>query len=444
MPGSEKLLLHSRIEKIRQELRINNKGISTAAKKEKFQKMAVSPYTFYRGSNHLYWEDFYNDWRINFFGGNASSLTWINGDAHIYNYGAYANHDGEAIFCMDDFDDAIVSDYQFDLWRMAISLVLDCRNNATFNTKYQKGALTTFAYAYLREITHHHKDDPNNSFHWTKKTSSGLLQKFLKKVEKKKSRLKMLNKWTQSIDGERHFDFENEKLDKLETDQYQQIEKAIKEYRKTINPPFPTESIHFNVKDIARRIRSGTGSLGSDRFYVLLEGDTTSPDDDVIIDMKQQNKPPLYRHMNKTEKKEYDEVFPNEGERHARAYKALAEHPDQYLGWIDLHDKQFSLKERSPFKSDFPTESLTKSKHLLFMADVWGSILATRHKRASYVLNDDAHEMPIAIQKATHGKEKDFVKLVQNIAFQYADRVDADYKYFVELLESKETAAGLV
>lgn len=169
-----KLRLHNRNQLIKKELISQNSDIGKDFREEKFEKMSESPYAFYRGSNHLYWQDFYNDWRINFFGGTESTLTWINGDAHIYNFGAYSNHFGQAIFCLDDFDDSIVADYQFDLWRMAISLVLDCRENCVFDRKIQRKALKIFSDSYLDEIITHKDEDPSNELHLTLETADGV------------------------------------------------------------------------------------------------------------------------------------------------------------------------------------------------------------------------------------------------------------------------------
>lgn len=444
MLNTKKLLLHNRYEKIKAELDYNNQDIDEAFRREKLQKMAESPYAFYRGSNHLYWEDFYNDWRINFFGGSSATLTWINGDAHIYNYGAYANHHGKAIFCMDDFDDAIVSDYQFDLWRMAISILLDCRLNGVFGELTQKKAVNLFVEAYLDEITSHQDDDPGNEVHLTEETSKGLLKKFLKKVTKKKNRIKMLNKWTVVEAGSRKFNTSFEKLEALSQSEYKKVENALLEYRATLSSVFDSEDAHFKIKDIVRRVKAGTGSLGSVRYYILLEGDTLSSDDDVILDMKEQGKPPLYHHMNDLEKEEYNHVFPNEGERHARAFKALAEHPDIYLGWITMENITFSVKERCPFKSDFPSSQLKKPKHLYFMSKVWGTILASRHKRASYILNAEAHEMPIEIKNRTFDKKRAFKNLVSATALLYADRVADDYACFLKILaEDQAILSGM-
>lgn len=435
--ASKKLLLHNRKEKIKHELNLNNQDLGEGHRKEKFEKMAASPYAFYRGSNHLYWEDFYNDWRIDFFGGSPETLTWINGDAHIYNYGAYTNHYGTANFGMDDFDDAIVADYQFDLWRMAVSIILDCRDNDVFDDYTAQKAVRRFARAYWQEMVNHSEDDPNCEVHCTKDSTSGKLSKFLAKVERDKNRSKMLKKWTVINGQKRTFDYNNEKLERLSEEEYSGIERALESYKKQLSEKFSETEAPFEVKDIARRIKAGTGSLGSKRYYILLEGLTKGPDDDLILDMKEQNKPPLYRHMSKDEKKEYSRAYPEEGKRHALACEALAEHPDKYLGSLQYGDLSFSIKERSPMKADFPTEKLRKKSELFFMANTWGTILSARHKRASFALNENAHEMPEAFREMLTGKERNFEDLVVSIAVQYAERVNGDYACFLEISDGQ-------
>jgi uncharacterized protein (DUF2252 family) len=430
--SSYKLLLHNRDQKVLLELDLKNKDISEAHRRQKFEKMLASPYVFFRGSNHLYCEDFYNDWRINFFGGSKETLTWINGDAHIYNYGASADHNGQAVFCMDDFDDSIVADYQFDLWRMAISIVLDCREHDVFTKSVQKQAIRTFSKTYRQQICTHDDDEPSKEKHLTVRTADGLLKDFLKKVEKKKNRLKMLNKWTILEDGNRRFDLNNPKVRPIDEATYHSLNQALKKYQTTVSSDLAQDALRFEVKDIVRRVRAGTGSLGSARYYALLEGDTNAQADDVILDIKEQGKPPLYDHMNPEEQEEFDRLFPNPAERHALAFQALSEHPDKYLGWLEWDGKYFSVKQRSPFKADFPTQKLKKTKDLIFMAKIWGYVLASRHKKASYVLNEMAHEMPEALSSMIKGKEEDFDEIVISIAFQYADCVKQDYEYLVK------------
>ena len=80
---------YDRKGKVYESLEHHNRDVATPFRQEKFEKMKNDPYSFFRGSNHLFWYDFAGDWQINRFGGSAFSRTWIEGDSHVYNMGAY-------------------------------------------------------------------------------------------------------------------------------------------------------------------------------------------------------------------------------------------------------------------------------------------------------------------------------------------------------------------
>lgn len=50
--------------------------------------------------------------------------TWITGDLHIENLGFYGNRNGEAIFELNDFDEATIALFYFDLLNYGTSLYL--------------------------------------------------------------------------------------------------------------------------------------------------------------------------------------------------------------------------------------------------------------------------------------------------------------------------------
>ena len=107
---------YDRNGRILEAIRAQNSYLPKETKQIKFQKMAQSPYIFYRGTNHLFWADFAGSWRLHQFGGAAWSRTWLQGDSHVYNMGAF-KHQGEKVcFGFDDFDDSLVADYQYDIW----------------------------------------------------------------------------------------------------------------------------------------------------------------------------------------------------------------------------------------------------------------------------------------------------------------------------------------
>ncbi|WP_036232245.1 DUF2252 family protein [Marinobacterium litorale] len=426
---------HHRADQVIQSLERFNADLTQNLKCEKYTKMAESAFSFYRGSNHLYWHDVYRDWQFSLFGGLEDTQTWLLGDVHVHNYGAYGSHDRVLRFGLDDFDDGVIGDYQYDLWRLTISLELALREQKVKRKKADQ-VIDTLADAYLGAFS----QDIERVADWVARpdSSDGLLRKFLEKTERKKSREKMLEKWT-DLDGsgERVFKPGHPKLAVLDSVTSDALTEALSDYQATLDDHVPGHSHqHFRVKAVARRVNAGTGSLGCDRYYALIEGAATDDHDDVILDIKAQQKPAAWHAMTDREQSEYNHLFQHEGERHCRAFQALARHPDPYVGWLELDNQVFSVRERSPFKADFPVHKLTKTKHWEEMANNWGYILAASHLRGARALNDgDAEPFARAVCEQVGERRDDFKALLLNLSRAYADCVEQDYQALRVYLE---------
>ena len=88
----------------------------------KFRKMAADPFAFYRGSAPLFYSDV--DRLEDPWVDDATSRVWIQGDLHAENYGTYMDSAGVLVFDVNDFDEAYLGHYTWDLQRMAASLAL--------------------------------------------------------------------------------------------------------------------------------------------------------------------------------------------------------------------------------------------------------------------------------------------------------------------------------
>ncbi|MBB3139276.1 DUF2252 domain-containing protein [Halomonas organivorans] len=437
---SPPLTRHNRPRRVLDAIEAANADLSADERAAKYAKLAESPYRFFRGTNHLYWDDVWHDWRFALYGGLPETQTWLQGDAHVYNFGAYGHHDDAVRYGMDDFDDALVGDYQYDLWRLAISLVLDARENAELSRKGIDKSLATLIEAYLDELDDHAEGEIPGAV--TLDTAKGPLGPFLEKVARKESREKMLDKWTTLGEDGRRFavDERPEKLARLPAHLASQLRKAVEgEYRDTLRGArAEAEEDHFRVKDMARRLDAGTGSLGLERYYVLIEGGRDHAHDDVILDVKRQTPPEGWRLMNAAEKRDWRRAFAHEGARHAAAFTAIAEHPDVYLGWLHLGQAVFSVRERSPFKEDFPTHKLDGDKPYRKLAKQWGRILAREHLRGARVLHaDDPGRFARVVGERVEGGRDHFVDMVATLAFSYADCVALDHRTFVEARETE-------
>ena len=421
-----------------------NEPLSADELHEKYCKMGESPFVFYRGTAPLFWSDFADDWHALRFGGRRTR-TWLQGDAHAENMGAFNNQTGRLVYGLNDFDESIIADYQYDLWRFAASLVLVARRNVrdiagcSISGRSKARIVNALCESYLDTMASYvgadgHRAAMTRSF--TARNTSGPLQAFLVATAQSKTRKKMLKKWTDKLDGERFFDLESPKLAAASKFEREDIEQALPIYGARLTG-IEYSRRRFTVRDIARRLAAGTGSLGTPRYYVLIENLEAESRGYHILDVKRQARPSAYDYLSKEEQVDYDRTFDrNDAERHAEAYRALAKQPDVYLGWMKLHNGFYSVRERSPFKETFATTDLTRVGDFEAMARSWAQVLATDHTRAVRRLRVDGKRYHIAEEVVARTKgdrdRHDFLALVRDVAFEYADVVEADFGYFLD------------
>ena len=100
-----------------------NAWLEDGDKRLKYCKMAASPFAFFRGTAHLYWDRYGEDPRLDVLGA-ADTVTVIQGDAHVLNFGAFDDDRGEVVYDLNDFDESVLADVQLDVWRFAASIAL--------------------------------------------------------------------------------------------------------------------------------------------------------------------------------------------------------------------------------------------------------------------------------------------------------------------------------
>jgi uncharacterized protein (DUF2252 family) len=122
-----------------------------AAFRRKFRKMAASPFAFYRGSAALFYADLTNDFADDSFLDERTSRVWIHGDLHAENFGTYMSGAGQLVFNVNDFDEAYVGPFIWDLKRFAGSVALIGYAKALSDDMITD-LVTRFATAYLTEL----------------------------------------------------------------------------------------------------------------------------------------------------------------------------------------------------------------------------------------------------------------------------------------------------
>lgn len=417
------------IEQLFDAIEQNNSHISPQMKQMKYDKMSASPFTFFRATNHLFWQKYTNDERLKQFSNN--NQTWIQGDMHVYNFGMFHNHDGDIVYDLNDFDETIIADYQYDLWRFATSVLLACRSETEFSEKKEKDIIEKFAKEYRKAARKIIKGEKKEKEFVTKKNSSTELKEELKRCAKKESRKKMLNKWTNNVEGKRRFDMSKDKLKRISVDKRNEIENELENYISTLQFIGDVSQNHFNIKDIAERQFSGLGSFGVPRYYILIEGDDSKVDDDILLDVKWQSKPTAYKFMHESFKENYNKMFENEGQRYVKSYIDMIKYNDPYLGWLHLSDGYYAVREISPYKSYVPVEELTKKKEYKKMMKYWAQIISSSH-----LFSTDSFDRNQFL-KLTKGKKKEFTDLIYEVASEFAIEIEKEWQLFRATLEVK-------
>ncbi|MBM7117936.1 DUF2252 domain-containing protein [Archangium primigenium] len=401
---------------------------------EKYTRMKASAFAFFRGSNHLYWKDLGASPLLATYGGTRATRTWLSGDMHLNNTGAFDDDTGDIVFGLNDFDEAVIGDYQLDVWRLATSLLLAAREAGTFSTADQEVLVDAFSKAYLDTMKGYAGNNGETTRKFRASNTYGLLNDFLDDVSAKNTRAKLLDTWTARVQGVRQFSFTSPEAAPVSVTVRNDLVSRMSAYRATLGGGTTWPSGYFTVKDVMQRLGAGIGSTGATRYYVLIEGATSSPDDDRILEWKAQRAPSAWPHVGAEQVGQTNAT--SGGDLAARvvvAAKALGYRVDDHLGWTTLADGQpYSVRELSPWKASFPVEDLTTLTRFTHLAEQWGQVLATHHARADKDWNASVfpHSLDGEIQSRTDKDAAGFRARVRAVATDYAQQVKFDYDSF--------------
>lgn len=274
----------------------NDGSKSYGLRHDKYNSQSNDENTFYRATAKIFWKDFVEHGWGNFdleqLGGAVDALadgsplerkstwTWITGDQHLSNFGAWRNRHGDVVFDVNDFDEAAVFDFQIDIWRLAVSI----RNHALTNGLSAANAdalVMFFCDEYVRKLQEYVGNEMALTFEITPEIATGTLQDFLSSVSAAQSGHKQLSKYTE-VDaklGERRLIKSDEtRLEPVSADIDQEVRRAFGalEYGATLSKigwrAKEWSDDYFRVLDVARRVGGGIGSYGVPRYYVLLAG----------------------------------------------------------------------------------------------------------------------------------------------------------------------------
>jgi uncharacterized protein (DUF2252 family) len=439
---------------------------------EQYAAQSTDANTFYRATAHLFWQDFVREgwglYDLRVLGidtalkdgspvERTSTWTWVTGDQHLSNFGAWHNRRKEVVFGVNDFDEAAIFDFRIDVWRVAVSIYNHAISNGLGKAKAEASVIT-FTDVYLSTVEGYIGNENAGTFEVTKRTSSGKLAAFLAAVDKGGKSQKQLKKFTEvdEASGERRL-LKNAKtrLEAVVPELEAEVRAAFsaEQYGATLNKIGWHAKIwsddHFKVLDVAARLGSGVGSFGVGRYYVLLAGrdeDNEDAEDDhgIILDVKFEPEPAVLAVLDGADAAWYHNEFGNEAQRAVLAQRALTSYTDPYAGWIFLGGKAHVVRERSPYKDSFDLESVKSYAEFAEYVSHIATSTATSHVRGTASKSPGQFKEVIAAAFGATYARTTWGVAVAKVAAQYREQVLLDFECFRDFVNEQHHAdAGL-
>jgi uncharacterized protein (DUF2252 family) len=192
---------------------------------------------------------------------------------------------------------------------------------------------------------------------------------------------------------------------------------------------------YYQVKDIRQKLGSGVGSLGKLRYYVLIEGPSSSTSDDLILELKQELASAVAEVDNgQLPAADYGN---NEAQRVALTAKAQTLYADVLIGYANINGMAFYFHEKSPFEEDFDFTQLSSAGKLNTAATYLGQALASAHAISDQDYNSAIVSYSIDKQvtdavSSTSGLQSE----ISTFAFNYAAQVTLDWQSFVSAYDA--------
>lgn len=394
----------------------------------KLKKMAAAPLAFFRGSARLFYRDM-QTLAPSAFLNEATRRTWLVGDAHMENFGAWRDAGGNVVFGVNDFDESGWGPWIWDVRRMAVGILLAGRQQRLGSAE-QQNMVAVFLDAYLDQLRAFRGNAGELGFRLGQSNTRGAVRQTVLKAMSG-SRAELLRKHTTG-DGE----FERlAGVQAVGPAVLAGLREAMAGYVQSIAPLKRHSSSFYTLKDAVQRLGAGLGSLGRPRYHLLIEGPSPSPEDDVLLVMKQAG--PSAVALAQPGAMPASVYSGNEALRIVRGMQAGLVQPDPLLGVTSFNGQAYVLREKQPQEQDFDLDLLGQpalfSEAVGHMGQALAGVhaLADRDHNASWISTEIEQEIDqlVGTQRAALRAE------TLAFALDYAAQVELDTQALQALLK---------
>jgi uncharacterized protein (DUF2252 family) len=405
----------------------------------RYGRMLVSPFTFYRGAATIMAHDL-----------TATPRSGMNvqccGDAHLSNFGVYASPERRLVFDINDFDETLPGPWEWDVKRLAVSMLIAARDNG-YRVKDQEQvvldtveqyrlAVREFAGMSNLEVWYTHLEVEVLLAERASQFKPAQVKRTEKNLAKARTRDSMSTyaKLTEAVDGEARIVDQSPLIVPLsqlapggQRDALlETLRGLVRVYRESLDYDRRLLLEQFRLMDFARKV-VGVGSVGTRAWIALFLG--RDGDDPLFLQMKEAEASVFEEHLGPSE-------FKNHGERVVTGQRLMQAASDIFLGWIHVESpldgkhRDFYGRQLKDWKGSAEIDQLLPQAMSIY-GKLCGWTLGRAHARtgdrvalASYLGNGPA-----------------FDRALLEFSKAYADQNERDYQRLVDAVNSGEITA---
>jgi uncharacterized protein (DUF2252 family) len=381
-------------------------------------RMAANPFSFFRGGAAIMAADLATTPAT---GAHVQAC----GDAHLANFGLYASPERRLVFDVNDFDETLPAPWEWDLKRLAASVVLAGRPLG-FDAELRRTvvAQATRAYtAFLDELTRRSTLDVWYSDIDAEEIGARIDTESARRAAARVVRkarehtaLRALDKLTEIRDGRRVIVDSPPVVQHLPDIELSDVLAFMQGYAETL----PADRAHlldqFELIDGARKV-VGVGSVGTECFILVGQGRASL--DPLVLQVKQAEDSVLSAFVGKS-------AYPHQGRRVVEGQHLMQATSDPFLGWSSGPDeKHYYIRQLYDMKASADFARMD-AHDLAGYAQLCAETLARAHARS----------LDPALLAGYCGKGKKLAAAITRFAEAYADQAERDHAEFVEAISA--------
>ena len=388
----------------------------------RYGRMLASPFTFYRGAALIMAADLAATPR-------SGLLAQCCGDAHLSNFGLYASPERRLVFDINDFDETLPGPWEWDVKRLALSMLIAARNGG-FAVPVQEGIVLDTVREYRTRMAQfaamrnlevwYTRFEVEKLMPQLRSQVGGKMRRRLDKVVTKAQRRDSVHAFTklsQEVGGERRIvsdpplvvrlaDFpESDRRDHARAD----LERLLHEYSLTLQHQRRLLLEQFRLVDLARKV-VGVGSVGTGAWIALLLG--RDGQDPLFLQFKEAQPSVMEEYAGASE-------YRNSGERVIAGQRIMQASSDIFLGWLTVEQsvyggsRDYYVRQLRDWKGSLVVEGMDP-RALSVYGQLCAATLAHAHARsgdriaiASYLGSGDVFERAILAFSEAYAEQND-------------------------------------